>query len=169
MTPSGEDKPTADPAERGVLTSLPSTRPQRHSARRAAARDAAAKRPTGTTRTKGTKHAARTSQPGPEQPRPAKPRPAKPRPAKLRTPQPDPPQPHSAKRRPPRKAPPEEPRIPRQGFETEEEIAPGSTVQPPSRPELAVAVADLLGELAQGGLTAGGRLLKDFLGRLPGV
>jgi hypothetical protein len=59
--------------------------------------------------------------------------------------------------------------MPRQGCETEEEIAPGSTVHPPSPPELAAAMADLLGELAQGGLTAGGRLLKDVLGRLPGV
>jgi hypothetical protein len=30
-------------------------------------------------------------------------------------------------------------------------------------------MADLLGELAQGGLIAGGRLLRDFLGRLPGI
>jgi hypothetical protein len=72
-------------------------------------------------------------------------------------------------RTPPPSTPPTEPRIPRQGFETEEEISPGSTVHPPSRPELASAVADLLGELAQGGLTAGGRLLKDVLARLPGV
>jgi hypothetical protein len=42
-------------------------------------------------------------------------------------------------------------------------------VQPPSRPELAASVAELLGELAQTGLATGGRLLKDALGRLPGV
>jgi hypothetical protein len=42
-------------------------------------------------------------------------------------------------------------------------------VDPPSRPELAASVAELLGELAQNGLATGGRLLKDALGRLPGI
>lgn len=138
MAPSDHDKPTPEaPAERGVLASLPSTRPQRPSARRTAARDAAAK------------VSGATKQAAPRQPH-------------------SPPQ---AQRRPraPRQPPPQQPRIPRQGFETEDEIAPGSTVHPPSRPELAAAVADLLGELAQGGLTAGGRLIKDLFGKLPGV
>ena len=73
-------------------------------------------------------------------------------------------------RRPPRRRPqPIEPAVPPQGFETEAEIAPGVPLEPPSRPELAASVAELLGELAQSGLATGGRLLKDALGRLPGV
>ncbi len=170
MAPSGDDEQTTDPAERGVLTSLPSTRPQRPSPRRAAARGAPPKRPAGTkpARTKpiGTKLTGTKpprTRPTGTKPTGTKPTGTNPAGTKAGTKR------ATEARRPPRKAPPEEPRIPRQGFETEEEIAPGSTVQPPSRPELAAAVADLLGELAQGGLTAGGRLLKDFLGRLPGV
>jgi hypothetical protein len=202
--------------ERGVLSSLPSTRPQRPSARRAAARSAAARSAAakGGLSTAGTASAKRTASAAKRTASPTEPtgtatnaaragtkdadpaarerarartrtrRPAKrttgttaatepaertttdPRTAMRRTP----PRPIT----PPRQTPlsrtnPIEPLIPQQGFETEEEIAPGSTVQPPNRPELAAAVADLLGELAQGGLTAGGRLLKDVLGRLPGV
>jgi hypothetical protein len=73
--------------------------------------------------------------------------------------------------RPFAKTPPEPPQppVPPQGFETETEIEPGASVQPPSRPELAASVAELLGELAQSGLTTGGRLLKDALARLPGI
>jgi hypothetical protein len=59
--------------------------------------------------------------------------------------------------------------VPPQGFEAEEQIEPGRPVQPPSGPELAVSVAELLGELVQTGLSAGGRLLRDALGRLPGA
>jgi hypothetical protein len=73
------------------------------------------------------------------------------------------------KRATPPRTEPREPPIPRQGFETEVDIEPGAPVRPPSRPELAASVAELLGELAQTGLTAGGRLLKDALGRLPGI
>jgi len=58
--------------------------------------------------------------------------------------------------------------VPPQGFEAEEQIEPGRSVQPPSGPELAASVVELLGELAQTGLSAGGRLLKDALGRLSG-
>ena len=64
---------------------------------------------------------------------------------------------------------PTQPPVPPQGFETEGEIEPGTPVNPPSRPELAASVAELLGELAQSGLSTGGRLLRDALGRLPGV
>ncbi len=117
--------------EPGVFSSLPSTRPQRPSARRAAAKRAAAE---GVKQAKpaGAKRSART-----------------------------PP-------KPPLPPPPVEPPVPRQGFESEVDIEPGAPVQPPSRPELAASVAELLGELAQSGLTTGGRLLKDALGRLPG-
>jgi hypothetical protein len=168
QAPSGQDS-----GERGVLSSLPSRRPQRPSARRAAARSAAArsaaaKGTASVARTESTKRAASAERTSTAAPRsndagattkhadPA----ARAR-ARGRT---------RARRATERTTiPPAPPQIPRQGFETEEEISPGSTVNPPSRPELAAAVADLLGELAQGGLTAGGRLLKDVLGRLPGV
>ena len=41
-------------------------------------------------------------------------------------------------------------------------------MQPPSGPELAASVAELFGELAQAGLSTGGRLVKDALRRLSG-
>ena len=43
----------------------------------------------------------------------------------------------------------------------EEEVELGSTVNPPSGGELVESVANIVGELANSGLTAGGRLLKD--------
>ncbi|MGH2854079.1 MAG: hypothetical protein ACRDLF_07790 [Solirubrobacteraceae bacterium] len=63
---------------------------------------------------------------------------------------------------------PAEPPVPPQGFEAEEQIEPGRPVQPPSGPELAASVADLFGELAQAGLSTGGRLLGDAFKRLTG-
>lgn len=66
-----------------------------------------------------------------------------------------------------RKTRPEPPRAPRQGFEAESDVEPGKTVQPPGSAELAASVVELIGELAQSGLTSGGRLLKDALSRLP--
>jgi hypothetical protein len=58
--------------------------------------------------------------------------------------------------------------VPRQGFEIEAEIEPGRSLQPPSGTELATSVAELFGELAQTGLSASGRLLKDALARFAG-
>lgn len=163
MTPSGDDKrPKQASTERGVLSSLPSTRPQRPSARRAAARSkptepkASTRRPTTTAERANTarKNTARTTS----------------KPVRTASKRSDPVARAAGERtRTGERRAAEAPPIPRQGFETEEQIAPGSTVEPPSRPELAAAVADLLGELAQGGLTAGGRLLKEVLGRLPGA
>ena len=60
----------------------------------------------------------------------------------------------------------EPPRAPRQGFEAESDVESGKTVQPPGSAELAASVVELLGELAQSGLTSGGKLLKDALSRL---
>jgi len=57
-------------------------------------------------------------------------------------------------------------RAPRQGFEAESDVELGKTVQPPGGAELAASVLELAGELAQSGLTSGGRLLKDALSRL---
>jgi hypothetical protein len=58
-------------------------------------------------------------------------------------------------------AKPAEPRAPKQGYEPEEELELGGTVNPPSGAELVESVADIVGELANSGLAAGGRLLKD--------
>lgn len=104
--PRSSDSDAANP---GVLESLPSTRPQRPSARRAAAR-----------------------------------------------------------RSPTSPSKPAEPPVPPQGFDAEEQIEPGRPVQPPSGSELAASVAELFGEAAQAGLSAGGRLVKDALRRLGG-
>jgi len=54
-----------------------------------------------------------------------------------------------------------EPAAPKQGYEPEEELELGHTVNPPSGTELVESLADIVGELATTGLTAGGRLLKD--------
>lgn len=58
-------------------------------------------------------------------------------------------------------AKPAEPPTPKQGYEPEEELELGKSVSPPSGAELVESVADIVGELANSGLTAGGRLLKD--------
>jgi hypothetical protein len=65
-------------------------------------------------------------------------------------------------------AAPPPPPTPVQGYEAEPEIA-GTPVTPPNGTELVGAVAELVGELAQTGLAAGGRLLKGVLSRLPGT
>jgi hypothetical protein len=61
-----------------------------------------------------------------------------------------------------------EPPVPPQGFESESEIEAGVAVQPPSGAELAASLAELLSDLAHGGLGAGGRLFKDAIERLRG-
>lgn len=117
-----------------MLSSLPSTRPQRPSARRAAARQSAA--------AKAERVPAKSKRTTRPKPKPtAKPRVA-PKPA--------------------------EPPVPRQGFESEETIEMGHPVQPPSSSELAASMVELVGELAQTGLSAGGRVLRDALTRLAG-
>ena len=55
---------------------------------------------------------------------------------------------------------------PRQGFESESENMNGS-VQPPGGAELVASAAEIVGELAKVGLSAGERLLKDVFSRLP--
>ena len=55
---------------------------------------------------------------------------------------------------------------PRQGFETEGDPVSGP-VQPPGSVDLLSSAAELAGELTRSGLSSGGRLLKDFLTRLP--
>jgi hypothetical protein len=58
-------------------------------------------------------------------------------------------------------AKPAEPPAPKQGYEPEDELELGKTVNPPSGVELVESVTDIVGELANSGLAAGGRLLKD--------
>ncbi len=55
---------------------------------------------------------------------------------------------------------------PRQGFESESDPVSGP-VQPPGNVDLLASAAELAGELCKAGLSAGGRLLKDVLARLP--
>ncbi len=127
-------RPHGAAEEPGVLSSLPSTRPQHASARRVAARQSAAAK--------------------------AEQVPAKPK----RTTRPKP-KPTAKPRVAPKLA---EPAVPRQGFESEERIEMGRPVQPPSSSELAASMVELVGELAQTGLSAGGRVLRDALTRLGG-
>ncbi|HTW42048.1 MAG TPA: hypothetical protein VMD79_07015 [Solirubrobacteraceae bacterium] len=54
---------------------------------------------------------------------------------------------------------------PRQGFESESER--GRTVHPPGGAELVASAAEIVGELAKAGVSAGERLLKDAFSRLP--
>ena len=56
---------------------------------------------------------------------------------------------------------------PRQGFESESDRPVSGPVQPPGGVELLASAAALAGELTKTGLATGGRLLKDFLTRLP--
>jgi hypothetical protein len=147
----------------GVLESLPSARPQRPSARRAAARLAAEAKPA-----KAADAPAKTAASARVKPAP-----------KTRTTQgtktpvgPAPPleaQPARPRRARRTRPTPVEPPVPPQGFEAEEPIEPGRSVQPPSGSELAASVAGLFGELAQAGLSSGGRLVKDALKRLSGA
>ncbi len=57
-------------------------------------------------------------------------------------------------------------RAPRQGFEAEPDSR--GPVQPPGGTDLVVSAAELAGELAKTGVTAGARVLRDFFSRLPG-
>ncbi len=136
--------------EGGVLAALPRTRPQRASARRAAARGKASKSPSGTSSAQKTQQKATpTGRVSAAQSKKTEPRAGA---THTRAGHP--------KRKPSPPAP-TEPRAPKQGYEPEEELELGHTVNPPSGAELVESLADIVGELAGTGLTAGGRLLKD--------
>ncbi len=141
------------------MGSLPKTRPQRSSARRNAARSKVAAKTESKPRaaTANAKPSVAKARPKPSVAK-AKP---KPRAAKAQ------PKLSVAKAKPkPRAAKAELPRAPRQGFEAESDVDANKPVQPPGGAELAASVVELIGELAQTGLTSGGRLLKDALSRL---
>lgn len=57
--------------------------------------------------------------------------------------------------------------VPMQGYEPEGE-SPNRPIQPPGGAELVASLAELAGELAKTGVNTGGRVLRDFLSRLPG-
>ncbi len=147
--------------ENGVLAALPRTRPQRASARRVAARAA--------TRSETVAEAVASP------PAPRAPKTARSKPPEATRPKP----PEAARSEPPKESKPSrrgarpkvapspkvkrEARVPKQGYEPEEEVELGKTVDPPSGVELIESLADIVGELVSAGAGAGGRLLKDAL------
>jgi hypothetical protein len=151
--------------EGGVLAALPRTRPQRTSPRRAAARGKATKsakldtpkemlasaaegrRSSPAKATKAPASRARVGQP--------KTGPTPTSSAKVRV------SATSAKAKATSSSKAAQPAAPKQGYEPEEEVELGNTVNPPSGVELVESVADIVGELANSGLAAGGRILKD--------
>jgi hypothetical protein len=148
----GNSRSTSSQHDREVLVNLPHTRPQRSSPRRAAARKAAAGAG-GEIRTPGRPSArsrigAGTAQGGPR--KSARAAAGKPKGPPKRAPS-------SARRRG---------AAPTQGFESDSENMNGS-VQPPGGAELVASAAEIVGELAKVGLSAGERLLKDAFSRLP--
>ncbi|HST55691.1 MAG TPA: hypothetical protein VLJ42_07335 [Solirubrobacteraceae bacterium] len=144
MSVSDQSNSRPDTGDRsgGILGNLPSTRPQRLSARRSAAkpktvakRKPAVKRSSveGSSKSDGAARARRA---------PAR---------------------HHVSRADTTRAEP----APRQGFEVETDLELGVAVQPPSGPEVIASALGLAGELAQSGLFGGARMLKSALSRLP--
>jgi hypothetical protein len=153
----GNSRSTNPQREREVLVNLPHTRPQRSSPRRQAARKAAAGAST-ERRTPG-RPAARSRIGGGTAQGPAH---------RTATARPAPAKPASAPKSAPKRAPSPRRRdaAPRQGFESDGETMNGS-IQPPGGAELVASAAEIVGELAKVGLSAGERLLKDAFSRLP--
>ena len=152
--------------EKSVLANLPRSRPQRSSPRRAAARAATTKGPVAASAptTKGQAGAATARVRARGQDRRAR----KPATAKTSTAK-------RAKASTTRARTSTRPRgtsveeaAPRQGFESDSNAA-SAPVQPPGGAELLGSAAEILAELAKGGLSSGERLLRDALSRLPGV
>ena len=148
------DRPSGTPiGEVGVLSNLPRTRPQRASARRAAAREARSPAMGQSDEPAGAGKRPKTKA------KPAKPAKADKAAKAARTAAKA-----GAKARAAKAS--EQEQVPRQGFECEGEGATGP-VQPPGGAELVGSAAELLGEVAKAGVSAGERLVKDLLGRLP--
>jgi hypothetical protein len=173
MSDASQDNGRDTAQDAGILAALPRTRPQRSSPRRAAARGGA---PKTATATKATTHAngrpkkakAGTAAPVKKQNTAADATAAKKATATNRSPvRASVPRLRPVKLQTTRmRSAHEEPPVPRQGYEPEDEVELGATVDPPSGVELVESVADIVGELAGAGLTAGGRLLKDALSLL---
>jgi hypothetical protein len=150
-----DGRATVPGEEKSVLANLPRSRPQRSSPRRAAARAA-------TTTRQGTAAAARNRARGEDGAAP-KPVAAKP-PAAKRTKTTA----RRARASTRRGGANVQETAPRQGFETDSNAVSGP-VQPPGGAELLGSAAEILAELAKGGLSTGERLLRDALSRLPGA
>lgn len=150
-------RPDAPVLEGGVLAALPRARPQRASARRVAARGKAAE----STAKSETAAAASAAKPA-KKPK-ATTKPAKRAGSHTHAPAKRARAGHAKPPPQPQPTPPIEPRAPRQGYEPEDELELGSTVNPPSGVELLESLTDVVSELAGSSLTAGGRLLKDAL------
>lgn len=160
---SAPENPDAHPdtpvLDGGVLAALPRTRPQRASARRAAARGKTAKSETivsagAVEQAPATKPIKKTKSKAKAKPT-AKPKQVSRRPttgARGGSPK---------RQSRPKTTKPSEPPVPRQGYEPEEELELGNTVNPPSGVELLESLTDIVSELAGSSLTAGGRILKD--------
>jgi hypothetical protein len=150
----GNSRSTTPQRDREVLVNLPRTRPQRSSPRRAAAREAAAgasaERHAPARAGTRSRIGGGTAQAGSRKTASARAAGARPKAASKRAA-------GSSKRRD---------SAPRQGFESESENMNGS-VQPPGGAELVASAAEIVGELAKVGLSAGERLLKDAFSRLP--
>lgn len=166
---SPEDHPNG-PVEGGVLAALPRTRPQTTSPRRAAARQRAGKAKSETEDSPRKQSTPKATAPPKNARKATAARQAtrKATPAKLNS------KAAKAKASPVKTSPvktasskatsirkPAEPHAPKQGYEPEEEVELGKTVDPPSGVELVESVADIFGELAGSSLAAGGRILKD--------
>lgn len=152
-------RPDDDAGERhSVLGELPNTRPQRTSRRREAARASTgtAVGKSGATKSSRPKSASQAAKPATEKQTKAT-RGAR---AKIvgATTRPSKPKAGTTK---------QATSTPRQGYEADSELT-GTPVNPPTGTEMVGALADLAGELAHTGISAGGRLLKEALSRLSG-
>lgn len=148
--PSSDGNQTEAQERHSVLAELPHTRPQRASARRETARRRARA-------ARGGAKAAEPKAPAAEPEAPAAGR-AKQAPVKAKP---------KATRATRRTRVPKTPPTPPQGYEADPNLA-GTPVSPPSGTEVVAALAELAGELAQNGISTGGRLLKSALSRLSG-
>jgi hypothetical protein len=178
------------PEGSGVLGGLPRTRPQRTSARRAAARAARPDQKRAGGRVGVVPEPAINGQPAEAPAAPSSPGAAQrgssqrkapyartrtrtrtpstsknKAPAKQRS---KPPPAARARKRAPTSAAgrPAREQVPEQGYEAERDAS--GPVQPPGGVELLASAAELAGELAKTGVSAGARALKDFISRLPG-
>ena len=150
-----DGRATEPEEEKSVLANLPRSRPQRSSPRRAAARAAS-------TTGQGTAAAARLRPRGQDG---AARRPATAKPPASKRAKASATRARAASRRGRTGA---QQAAPRQGFEADSNAASGP-VQPPGGAELLGSAAEILAELAKGGLSAGERLLRDAISRLPGA
>ncbi len=149
---SGEDQ--------GVLSKLPRTRPQRSSPRRAAARAArASAADTAPAHANGHPSAGVEAGAGTAVRPPKRSAPARGAGGSRRARR-------NGARAPTASAAANVEPAPRQGFECESERT-GGTVQPPGGADLIASAAEIVGELAKGGVSKGERLLRDLFSHLP--